>query len=232
MEIDPFTIPKNWTVNRAFDEGTAPPFATVWVAEANGEEVKLPNGKIFCPPSGSLIVVAEDYGTEEDAHGNQVERNRGLQLSARPVARRIKKKEEQLLKGILSNHTKVEPGPADLSIRKGGKLDKGTGASVEKEMAAEGIKWTDSYKATGSRKLSAQIMIERLSATKEQDFERPHIYFFKTCRYCIKFLPEHHRNENNPEEVAKGPDDHLWDAIAYRLTQKAKPKTITRKGFF
>ena len=230
IELDPFTIPKTWTVNRTFDYGQSTPYACLWVAEASGEEVKLQDGSTFCPPAGSLIVLAEDYGTEEDASGNQVERNRGLFLSARPIARRIKKKEQGLLSGLLVDHKKVAPGPADNQIFAGSKVDESKAPTVAKEMKAEGVDWTQSDKTPGSRRNSAQIMIERLDATRKQDPERPHIYVFKTCRYTLKFLPELHRDDSKPDEVAKGADDHIWDALAYRLTQKKKAKTTTRSG--
>lgn len=230
IELDPFTIPKTWTVNRTFDYGQSTPYACLWVAEASGEEVKLQDGSTFCPPAGSLIVVAEDYGTEEDASGNQVERNRGLFLSARPIARRIKAKEQGLLEGLLVDHKKVVPGPADNQIFAGSRVDESKAPTVAKEMKAEGVDWTQSDKTPGSRRNSAQIMIERLDATRKQDPERPHIYIFKTCRYTLKFLPELHRDDSKPDEVAKGADDHIWDALAYRLTQKKKAKTTARAG--
>lgn len=232
IEIKPFKIPGNWTVNRSFDYGTTSPYACVWCAEANGEEVTLEDGTTFCPPSGSIIVLAEDYGTVEDKQGNQVERNLGLNISARPIARRIKAKDEALLRGLLIDHKKVEPGPADNNIGDGSKLDNGKMPTIKKEMEAEGVKWTESFKSAGSRAISAQIMVERLDATRAQDPERPHIYIFSTCRYALKFLPEMSRDDTNPEQAAKGADDHIWDALAYRLTQKRTIKATTRTGLY
>ena len=37
--IQPFKIPENWYINRGFDWGSAVPFACLWFAESNGEEV-------------------------------------------------------------------------------------------------------------------------------------------------------------------------------------------------
>lgn len=227
--IEPFEIPSSWTVYRSYDDGTASPFAMVWTAEADGTEVTLKDGSKFRPPSGSIIVLAEDYGTEEK-NGKQVRRNKGLNMSARPVARRLLKREADLCKGLLRN-SKILPGPADTSINAGKNIDKGTHPTVFKEMRAEGLKFIDAYKANGSREVSAGIMIERLDATKKQDYSRPHIYFFNTCKYSIKFLPELNRHPDKPGEVAKGPDDHLWDALAYRLTMKAKGKVTGLNPF-
>lgn len=222
IELEPFTIPRTWRVHRCFDYGTASPYACLWVAEASGEEIKFKNGERFCPPAGSLIVIGEDYGTEE-RNGKQVKRNQGLNMSARNIARRIKEKEKRLLQGILKD-SRILAGPADNQIFNGGKIDHGRAPTVAKEMEQEGIRFINSDKSPGSRANSAQIMIERLDATKEQDAERPHIYIFNTCRYTLKFLPELSRDEDKPEEVAKGMDDHIWDALAYRLTMKKSGK--------
>lgn len=231
LEIDPFDIPSNWDVHRSFDFGQSSPFATVWTAEANGEEVIMPDGSVFCPPAGSIIVCAEDYGTAENSRGEQVKRNEGLYLSARPIARRIKEKEDGLYEGILKNVI-IQPGPADNQIYNGERVDGGKAMSIGAEMEEEGIDFIKSDKSKGSRATSAQLMIERLDATRQQDPERPHIYFFKTCRYCIKFLPELHRCEKKPEEVGKSPDDHLWDALAYRLTMRGGAEEFEGNAFF
>ena len=229
VAIEPFTVPKEWKVNRSFDYGQSTPFAVTWVAEANGEEVKLNNGQTFCPPKGSLIVVGELYGTEEDGNGNQVKRNAGLNISASNAAKLILAKEKKLQDGLLTNFQKIAPGPADNQIWNG---DGSETPSIAKLMKAEGLEWVKSDKAPGSRRASAQIMIDLLDATKTQNPERPHIYFFKTCRYCLKYIPELQRDEGKPDEVEKGPDDHTWDALAYRLTQKKIGVTQVRQSLY
>lgn len=229
IELEPFTVPKEWKVNRSFDYGQSTPFAVTWVAEANGEEVKLSNGSTFCPPKGSLIVVGELYGTEEDQHGNQVKRNAGLNISASNAAKLILAKEKKLQEGLLTNFAKIAPGPADNQIWNG---DGSETPSIAKLMKAEGLEWIKSDKSPGSRRASAQIMIDLLDATKTQNPERPHIYFFRTCRYCLKYIPELQRDEGKPDEVEKGPDDHTWDALAYRLTQKKIGATQVRQSVY
>jgi hypothetical protein len=224
LELEPFQIPSNWKVYRTFDFGQSTPFATVWTAEANGEEVVLKDGSKFCPPAGSLIVIGEDYGTEEDANGKQTQRNAGLFLTARQIAKRILEKEKRLKEYILE-FSKPLPGPADNQIFNGSRMDQGQAPTVAREMEAEGLRWLQSDKSPGSRRNSAQIMVERLDATREQDPERPHIYIFNSCRYCLKFLPDLSRDDADPDCVAKGQDDHLWDALAYRLTMK-KPRVM------
>ena len=232
--LEPFQIPANWYVDRCFDYAYSSPFATLWVAEANGEEVLMPNGDTFCPPAGSLIVFAEDYGTEEDAHGNQVKQNAPLNLTDKQIARRILEKEKGLLDpnfGLLALHKKVNPGCADNQIFNGDKRDQNQAPSVAKQMADEGLKWERSDKSPGSRVQSAQLMLSRLYATKVQN-DDPQIYFFKTCKYSIKTIPFLLRDDKQLDSVKKSADDHLWDALAYRLTYKRKPKTKVQYNVF
>ncbi len=226
--LDPFTIPKGWKVDRSFDFGQSTPFCCLWTAEANGESVVV-NGREFCPPKGSLIVVGEDYGTPLNADGSQQKRDLGLFLSAGKIGHRLKEREVKLQQSILQNHPKVTPGPADNQIFNGGKVDNGSAPTVAKDIAAAGITFTNSDKKAGSRITSAQIMYERLQATVDNNPEKPHIYFFTNCRFLNRTIPDLYRDEDEPDSVAKGADDHAWDALAYRLTWK-RPVTSVKQG--
>lgn len=93
------------------------------------------------------------------------------------------------------------------------------------------MEFVNSDKSPGSRVTSAQLMFDRLHATKTQDPSKPHIYFFKACRFAIKTLPFLQRDDDQPDAVAKGPDDHAWDALAYRLTWQ-RPVTAVQQGIW
>ena len=54
-----FKVPSTWRIDRSLDWGSTHPFSVGWWAEANGEEAILPNGRIFCPPAGTLIRIYE-----------------------------------------------------------------------------------------------------------------------------------------------------------------------------
>jgi len=228
--MEPFVIPANWHVSRSFDWGSSTPFCCLWTAEANGETVMI-NGKPFCPPKGSLIVVGEDYGTPLKPDGKQVKRNLGLEMSASKVGFRLKEREVKLQGHILKNHPKVSPGPADNQIYNGARVDNGTAPTFGKDLASSGITFVPSDKSSGSRVTSAQIMYDRLQSTIDQNPERPHIYFFTNCRFLIRTLPELYRDEDEPDSVKKGSDDHAWDALAYRLTWK-RPVSSVKAGVF
>lgn len=227
--LDPFQIPAAWKVDRCFDFGQSTPFCCLWVAESNGESVRV-GGREFCPPKGSLIVVGEDYGTEIDPKtGKQARPDAGLFLSAKQIGARLKQREKKLQETVLVNHQRVIAGPADNQIFNGSKVDQGNAPTVAKELKSEGMDFTNSDKSPGSRVTSAQLMFGRLQATKVQDPSNPHIYFFPAAKFLVKTLPFLQRDDDQLDAVAKGPDDHAWDALAYRLTWK-RPHTAVKHG--
>lgn len=226
--IEPFTIPAAWKVERSFDFGQSTPFCCLWTAEANGESVTV-NGKTFCPPRGSIIVVGEDYGTPLNPDGSQQKRDLGLFLSAGKIGQRLKDREVRLQQSILKNHKVVRPGPADNQIFNGSRVDNGNAPTVAKELASAGITFVQSDKSAGSRVTSAQLMYERLQATIDDSPDKPHIYFFTNCKFLNKSIPDLYRDEDQPDSVKKGADDHAWDALAYRLTWK-RPVTSIQQG--
>lgn len=226
--LRPFEVPAGWKVDRAFDFGQSTPYSCLWTAETNGESVVV-NGKEFCPPAGSLIIVGEDYGTPVDARGNQIQRDKGLYLSASNLGKRLKKREIELQKTILKSHGKINPGPADNQIFNGSKVDNGSAPTVYKDLLAEGMGFVKSDKSPGSRVHSAQIMFDMLQNTLDRAPDKPHIYFFSGCKFLIKTIPDLQRDDDQPDSVRKMQDDHSWDALAYRLTWK-RPKTSIRQG--
>ncbi|MCK2118292.1 terminase family protein [Pseudomonas juntendi] len=226
--LQPFDIPAAWKVDRSFDYGQSTPFCCLWTAEANGEAVTI-GGKVFCPPKGSLIICGEDYGTPLTSDGKQQKRDLGLFLSAGKIGARLKVRELKLQATVLKNHSSIDAGPADNQIFNGSKVDNGTAPTVAKELEKEGITFSQSDKRAGSRITSAQIMFERLQATADRNPEKPHIYIFSGCKFLTRTIPDLYRDEDEPDSVAKGADDHSWDALAYRLTWK-RPHTAVKHG--
>jgi len=224
--LQPFEIPAAWKVDRAFDYGQSTPFCCLWTAEANGEAITV-GGKVFCPPKGSLIICGEDYGTPLTPDGKQQKRDLGLFLSAGKIGARLKAREVKLQTTVLKNHSRIAAGPADNQIFNGSQVDNGTAPTVAKELAKEGITFTQSDKRAGSRITSAQIMFERLQATVDRNPEKPHVYVFSGCKFLTRTIPDLYRDEDEPDSVAKGADDHSWDALAYRLTWKRPHTSVT-----
>jgi hypothetical protein len=176
-----------------------------WFAEANGEEVVLPDGRTFCPPPGSLIQCFEWYGTEE------IGTNRGIKLSAPDVAQGIIDREIAMLSEgwIVSQPW---PGPADNQIRDVRESDVDT---IEKKMSKKGVRWIESDKSPGSRRNGLQLMRDRLEAALRG--EGPGLFFMRNCEASIETLPSLPRDEEKIDDVDTSAEDHCYDMVRYRV---------------
>lgn len=207
--IPRFQIPESWYIDRSFDWGSSHPFSVGWWAEANGEEVTLDDGSSFCPAPGSLIRIAEWYGTKD------IGSNRGLKLSATDIAIGIREREDQMLSDewILQ---KPLPGPADNQIRQVRESDEET---IEFKMAKKGVRWQNSDKSPGSRINGLELVRERLKAV--QGHEEPALYFMENCRASIATLPILPRDEKRIDDVDTDAEDHIYDEVRYRVLKGA-----------
>jgi hypothetical protein len=209
--IKRFQIPHTWRLDRSFDWGSDKPFSVGWWAEANGEEAELSNGTKFCPPRGTLIRINEWYGSPE------VGTNTGLHLGSAAVARGIKEIEQQMRFEGWINGNAIQPGPADNSISS---VQDEDSDSVAIKMAKEGVKWIDSDKSPGSRKVGLQLLRDRLEASVKG--EGPGIYFMEHCNATIATLPVLPRDPKKTEDVDTSAEDHIYDEIRYRVLCNAK----------
>ncbi len=197
--VEPFPIPTGWRIDRAFDWGSTKPYACLWFAESDGEEVVLPGNRRRAWPRGSLCVIGEEYGWNGKP-------NEGLRLANAEIARRILTAEEQLgIKG------RVQPGPADNQI-----FDVINGTSIADEMARVGVRWTRSIKGKGSRVTGWQAIRGFLQASRRQPMEAPGLFVSSTCRNTIRTLPVMPRDQRRPDDVDTEAEDHLCDVIRYR----------------
>lgn len=212
--IEPFPIPEDWKIKRCFDWGSARPFSVGWWAQSSGSEATLSNGKKKSFPRGTWFRIGEWYGSSGQD-------NEGLRLTAKSVAKGIKKRESQFIWG-----KRVKPGAADSSI-----YDTVDEVSIADNMAAEGIKWTKADKRPGSRKAGADKLREVLEATLEQPMESPGLLIFNTCRKWIELVPPIPRDESNPDDVDTEAEDHNYDETRYALTERAKTSTIRELPF-
>jgi hypothetical protein len=203
--IPRFRVPAGWRIDRAFDWGSTHPFSVGWWAEANGEEAVLPDGRRFCPPPGTLIQIYEWYGTKE------VGTNTGLVMSGPEIARGIKKIDDMLI-GEKWIGEAPWPGPADNQIRDVRESDVDT---IEKKMAKEGVRWTDSDKSQGSRRNGLQLIRDRLEASIKG--EGAGLYFMECCRASVSILPTLPRDEKKPDDVDTDAEDHCFDMLRYRV---------------
>lgn len=200
-----FPIPAGWALDRSMDWGSSHPFSVGWWAEANGEEVELPDGTKWCPAPGSLIQFAEWYGTEE------IGSNKGLKLSAQDIAIGIRDREIELInKGWIKSQPWA--GPCDNQIRDVRESDVDT---IESKMLKIGISWSESDKSPGSRRNGLQLLRDRLEASVRG--EGPGIYFMTNCEASIETLPPLPRDEVKIDDVDTSSEDHVYDMVRYRV---------------
>lgn len=204
-------IPANWRVFRSYDWGSSRPFSVGWWAEANGDEIKLSDGRTFAPPRGSLIRIAEWYGTKE------LGTNKGLLLSSARQAEGIKEREYNLRnEGWIKG--RVMAGPADNSI-----FDKNPDSdSIAAIMESHGVFWERSNKNPGSRERGLELIRQRLENAVNR--EGPGLYFmpgcWQTAQGCdasIELLPRLPRDEKNPDDIDTDAEDHFYDEIRYTV---------------
>jgi len=197
------------------DWGSTHPFSVGWWAEADGTEAILPNGKKFAPPRGTLIRIHEWYGSAD------IGTNTGLKLSAKSIARGIKKREAELRAGQWITGT-VHPGPADNQI---GERRESSVPSIKTKMEREGVKWNDSDKRPGSRKQGFQLMRDMLEAAK--DGEGPGLYFMDHCRAATSLLPTLPRDEDDPDDIDSDSEDHVYDDTRYRVLARKRTTSVS-----
>lgn len=204
-----FPVPRSWPVDRSLDWGSARPTSVGWWAEANGEEVKLPNGKKWAPPAGTLFRIKELYLTPE------IGSNVGLMWGPRKVAQEVKRIDEMLLEdGWIG--AKVKAGPADGMIFDVRPTDHPEEAeSIAAAMEDEGVVWQRADKSPGSRKNGLTLIRDRLQASL--DFEEPGLYVMRNCAASIALVPNIQRDEDDMEDVDSDQEDHAYDEWRYRV---------------
>lgn len=207
-----FKVPAGWTVDRSFDWGSTHPFSVGWWAEADGTEVNLEGGRVFCPPRGSLIRIHEWYGTKE------IGTNEGLKLAAKDIAKGILEREKGLRDGGWIARTPM-PGPADNQIGDRGRPDVET---IAEEMAKAGVKWTASDKTPGSRIGGLELARGMMREAGKDRPETRGLWFMEHCRAAISIVPILPRDEKKPDDVDTDAEDHPWDETRYRCLAKKR----------
>lgn len=212
--VEPFELPKGWTVDRCFDWGSAHPFWVGWNAEANGEEVEVKHPKTgkrlrYKFPRGTLFLVAEWYGWNGRA-------DQGCHMASPAIAKGIREREAALAGHIL-NGNRVLDGPADNQIF----LRSPDSESIADVMGRAGVRWTESDKSPGSRINGWQLMREMLEAAlpfeKLEPMEAPGLFVFNTCGHFRRTLQAAPRDERKPDDVDTDCEDHPLDGQRYRV---------------
>ncbi len=216
-----FKVPKDWIIDRSFDWGSSHPFSVGWWAEADGTEATLPNGATFCPPRGSLIRIAEWYGSKA------VGTNEGLKLSAKEIAKGIVEREDELLSAGWID-TKPKAGPADNQINN---VTQSNVPTIADEMRSLKVKWTQSDKSAGSRINGFELLRGRMKEAGKNTPEGKGIWFMDNCRAAIAMLPVLPRDKRKTDDVDTNAEDHIYDEIRYRvLAGKRQATSQTKLG--
>jgi hypothetical protein len=120
------------------------------------------------------------------------------------AAREVEKSME-----LWKDHRSTITGPADTNLWQmtGEKLK--SKAQVFQEM---GMPWRQADKR--SRQRNAELVTKRLRDHREGT-TTPGLVIFSTCRHLIRTLPAMQTSQTNPEEPAKGGDDHAYDSLSY-----------------
>lgn len=193
--IDPFEIPKHWYCDRSFDWGSSHPFSVQWWAESDGSNA--PNGITY--PRGTLFLFNEWYGCVKG------QANKGLYLTAKDIARGIKKYEAVMPQDI-------QPGAADPSI-----YGSQNNNCIADDMRVEGVEWVAAKTGPGSRADGWEKMRQLMKASRDNPREDIGIYVFNTCTEWIRTVPTLPRDERNPNDCDTNAEDHAGDATRYRV---------------
>ena len=198
-----FQIPYSWRLYRSFDWGSSKPWAVTYGFESNGEQPEDP--EIPYIPKGSVLIPTEIYGWNGTA-------NEGDRATSQEIAERVSGVDNALL---TEYKAKCYAGPADTAI-----WTVTDGVSIASNLATHGCKWTKAYKGAGSRIAGWAIMRQMLGATKRQDPEKPHLYFFDQAAHHIRTLPLMQRDKKKPEDIDTKLEDHAMDSLRYFLARK------------
>lgn len=213
-----FAVPASWRVDRSFDWGSSKPFSVLWFAQADGTEATLPDGSKWAPPSGSLILCHEWYGAKDGAV------NEGLKMPSRDIAAGILSMERDMVAGKWVAAA-PKPGPADNSISS---VSQPGTPTIAAEMAAAGVRWDESDKAPGTRKIGLDLIRSRLLEAGKDQPEQPALYVMEHCRAAIAHWPVLPRDTTKPDDVDSSAEDHDYDALRYRVLASSKRATVTQ----
>ena len=82
----------------------------------------------------------------------------------------------------------------------------------------EGIRWEPAQKGPGSRRQGAQLLRQRLKASRRWPMEEPGLFIFSTCRQWLRTVPIVPRDPKNPDDVDSASEDHIYDVTRYELS--------------
>jgi len=197
--LDSIVIPRTWKIDRAHDYGYTAPAATIWTAESDGTRAIINDRQIVLPRK-SIVIISEKYFADKE--------DRGLRLLPFELGQQMHDHEQSH-----SLRMRTEAGPADTSIFE---KDKGM-ASIHDDYVKKGIRFTKADKRPGSRERGFILTRQRLKAAATRNMEQPWMLVMRTCVHTISQLPELPISAENPQDVDSAANDHIYDAVRYRV---------------
>lgn len=197
--IESMEVPRSWKIDRSHDYGYSAPAATIWTVETDGTAGIINNRKVVLPRK-SLIIMSERYFADKE--------DKGLRLLPYELGQRMH--DHEVNQGL---RMRTEAGPADVSI-----FDKDRGmASIHDEYVKKGVRFTKADKRPGSRERGFMLMRQRLKATATRNPEEPWMFVHRQCVHTISQIPELPIDPENPQDVYSSANDHIYDAVRYRV---------------
>src|SRR3990167_4592654 len=197
-------IPPFGTIARSFDRGLEKPSAGIWWAESNGTPYRPRDGRVVEVPRGSLFAIAEHYGCT--GRPNQGVRRGPDVVGADLLA----------FEGRAAWGERAEVGPADPSI-----YSSQDGLhTIAAQMEAVGVRWHKGDNSPGSRAAAGARILTMLDAALKGATDRPHLYFFESCRHIARTFPELPKDPTRADDVDTDAEDHLWDATKQRVLRR------------
>lgn len=200
--LQPFPIPRGWTIERAFDWGSSRPFSLGWWATCNGEQVA--GQRHFY--RGTKIRIAEWYGWDGKTP------NKGLNMVDSEIARRGLEMEREMMKTY--NYV-IQEGPADPSI-----FTVMNGTSIAQTYQRLGMTFKPAATGPGSRVAGWAQMRTMLKAMKKQPMEGPGLGVFSGCRQFIRTVPTMPRDLIKLDDCDSDAEDHIADESRYAIMTK------------
>lgn len=197
--INSIEIPRTWKLDRSHDYGYSAPAATIWTAESDGTRAII-NDRYVVIPRKSLVIISELYLADKE--------DKGLKLLPFELGQRMH--DHEMMNGF---RMRTEAGPADSSI-----FDKDRGmTSIHDEYVKRGIRFTRADKRPGSRERGFILTRQRLKAAATRNMEQPWLLVHRNCIHTVSQLPELPISATNPQDVDSSANDHIYDAVKYRM---------------
>lgn len=207
--VEPFPIPNEWRIFRAFDWGSSAPFSVGWWAESDGSDV-MANGKWRSTVKGDLFRIAEWYGWSGTP-------NKGIRMLATQISKGIVERELKM-----GYHGRVKAGPADNSINN---VENGNciASDMRKKVRVngkeyKGVIWSRSIKSPGSRKNGWEKMRVAIWNAQPDNGPREHpgLFVFRNCQDgFIRTVPTIPRSVKDLDDADTDAEDHVADEARY-----------------